>query len=70
LWEQQINADSGQWTGYTPHYHKIVSTDPGIRASTISQVSIDAVSSDATMLVNSGPAAQQVTLADIGRHDA
>lgn len=68
LWEQQINPDSGQWTGYTPHYHKLVSADPAIRASTISEVSIDAVSGDATMLVNAGSAAAQVTLADIGRH--
>jgi threonylcarbamoyladenosine tRNA methylthiotransferase MtaB len=68
LWEQQINADTGQWTGYTPHYHKIVSTDPAIRAATISRVSIDAVSSEATMLVNAGSSVQQVALGEIGRH--
>jgi len=68
LWEQQINADSGQWTGYTPHYHKIVSTDPAIRASTISRVSIDAVSRDATMLVNASSAAPRVMLGEIRRN--
>jgi threonylcarbamoyladenosine tRNA methylthiotransferase MtaB len=68
LWEQQINADTGQWTGYTPHYHKIVSTDPAIRAATISRVSIDAVSSEATMLVNSGSFVRQVALGEIGGH--
>jgi threonylcarbamoyladenosine tRNA methylthiotransferase MtaB len=68
LWEQQINADSGQWTGYTPHYHKIVATDPAIRASTISRVSIDAVSRDATMLVSASSAAPQVMLGDIRQH--
>lgn len=69
LWEQQINSDASQWIGYTPHYHKIVSSDPAIRASSISRVSIDALSSDASMLVNSGPAgrSREVTLADIGR---
>lgn len=68
LWEQQINADTGQWTGYTPHYHKIVSTNPAIRASTISRVNIDAVSRDATMLVDASSAAAQVTLGEIGRY--
>ena len=70
LWEQQINADTGQWTGYTPYYHKIISTDSTIRASIITRVSIDAVSADATMLVNAGAAAHQVTLGEIGRHSA
>jgi threonylcarbamoyladenosine tRNA methylthiotransferase MtaB len=68
LWEQQINADSGQWTGYTPHYHKIVSSDPAIRASTISRASIDAVSRDGTMLVDASSAAPQVMLGEIGRY--
>ena len=25
LWEQQINADTGQWIGYSPNYHKVLS---------------------------------------------
>jgi threonylcarbamoyladenosine tRNA methylthiotransferase MtaB len=67
LWEQQINSANGQWVGYTPHYHKILSADPGIQASTVSRVSIDALSGDSTMLVNRGPQAQ-VSLAEFGRH--
>ena len=64
LWEQQINADVGQWVGYTPHYHKIVSTNPELRASSISPVSIDALSADGSMLVNRARQAQ-VNIADI-----
>ena len=69
LWEQQVNADSGQWIGYTPHYHKIVSSDAAISAAQISRVSIDGLSADGTMLVNAAPRAG-VNLADIGRHGA
>lgn len=74
LWEQQINADSAQWIGYTPHYHKIVTTDSNIRASSITRVSIDALSTDATMLVANRQAGQtqagqaQVSFAEIGQH--
>lgn len=75
LWEQQINTDTGQWIGYTPHYHKIISSDAAIRASSISRVSIDSLSADAAMLVNDAPRTPtginaQVNLADIGRHGA
>ena len=69
LWERQLGDDSGQWTGYTPHYHKIASNSPGICASSISTVTIDTVSTDGSMLVNQS-LQPQVTLADIGRHAA
>ncbi|MDH3387037.1 MAG: tRNA (N(6)-L-threonylcarbamoyladenosine(37)-C(2))-methylthiotransferase MtaB [Gammaproteobacteria bacterium] len=69
LWERQSGGDGTQWTGYTPHYHKIVSHDPGLRASSISTVTIDAVSADGSMLVNQALQAQ-VTLADLARHAA
>ena len=65
LWEQQINPDSGQWIGYTPHYHKIITADSNIRASSITRVSVDALSVDATMLANHARQAQ-VTLAEFG----
>jgi threonylcarbamoyladenosine tRNA methylthiotransferase MtaB len=65
LWEQQINPDSAQWVGYTPHYHKIISSDSNIRASCITRVSVDALSVDATMLANHARQAQ-VTLAEFG----
>ena len=69
LWEQQINADAGQWIGYTPHYHKIVSTNPELSASSISPVSIDALSADGGMLVNRARQAQ-VNITDIVPHKA
>jgi tRNA A37 methylthiotransferase MiaB len=69
LWEQQINADTGQWIGYTPHYHKIVSAASSIYAASISQVSVDSLSDDSTMLANSARQAQ-VRLAEIGQHGA
>ncbi|MCH7881061.1 MAG: tRNA (N(6)-L-threonylcarbamoyladenosine(37)-C(2))-methylthiotransferase MtaB [Proteobacteria bacterium] len=52
LWEQQANRDAGLWTGYTPHYHKMVSDDAGIRAAEISDVVVDQVSGDGLKLVN------------------
>lgn len=69
LWEQQINPGAGQWIGYTPHYHKILSASPDIHAARISRVNVDALSADGSMLVNNTRQAQ-VTLADFGRHDA
>jgi threonylcarbamoyladenosine tRNA methylthiotransferase MtaB len=65
LWEQQINPDSSQWIGYTPHYHKIITADSNIRASSITRVSVDALSVDATTLANHARQAQ-VTLAEFG----
>jgi threonylcarbamoyladenosine tRNA methylthiotransferase MtaB len=67
LWEQQVNSDLRLWSGYTPHYHKITSSDPGISASSISGVSIDSVSADGSILVNSMHR-PQVAVADIGQH--
>jgi len=69
LWEQQISSDLGQWLGYTPYYHKITSTDSQICASSISEVSIDSVSSDGSMLVNN-ICRPEVAVDDIGKHDA
>ncbi|MDH3218333.1 MAG: tRNA (N(6)-L-threonylcarbamoyladenosine(37)-C(2))-methylthiotransferase MtaB [Gammaproteobacteria bacterium] len=69
LWERQCGGDGTQWTGYTPHYHRIVSHDPQLRASSISTVTIDAVSADGAVLVNRA-LQPQVTLADFGRHAA
>jgi threonylcarbamoyladenosine tRNA methylthiotransferase MtaB len=52
LWEQQINPAIGQWIGYSPHYHKILSADSNIRAASISNVGVDALSADGGMLLN------------------
>jgi threonylcarbamoyladenosine tRNA methylthiotransferase MtaB len=68
LWEQQINSGLGQWLGYTPHYHRISSTHPDITAASISEVSIDALSADGTMLVNDSNRIQ-VALTDIKPYD-
>ncbi len=69
LWEQQINSELGQWIGYTPHYRKITTMNPGIDAASITEVSIDAVSAEGSMLINEVNR-PQVTLAEIGRLDA
>ncbi len=52
LWEQQINSQTGLWAGYTPHYHKIVSSDIRIREATILDVVSDQVSHDGLTLIN------------------
>lgn len=69
LWEQQINRNFGQWIGYTPHYHKVTSMDTRISAADISEVCIDKVSDDGSMLVNER-CQTQVGVDDIGQHDA
>ena len=52
LWERRQGDGRGDWVGYTPHYHKIVSADPGHEAARISEVSIDALDASGSMLVN------------------
>lgn len=69
LWEQQVNRDLGQWIGYTPHYHKVTSMNAQISAADISEVSIDTVSDDGSMLVSEANR-NQVLVDDIGQHDA
>ena len=69
LWEQQMSSDHHRWIGYTPHYHKITSMDAEISAARISEVSIDAVAADGSMLVNHANQ-PQVALTDIGRPGA
>jgi len=69
LWEQQINNNLEQWSGYTPHYHKITSMNSEIDAASITEVSIDAVSADGSMLVNQVNR-PQVTVNEIGLHSA
>ncbi|MCP4187659.1 MAG: tRNA (N(6)-L-threonylcarbamoyladenosine(37)-C(2))-methylthiotransferase MtaB [Gammaproteobacteria bacterium] len=65
LWEQQINSDLGQWIGYTPHYHRITTMNPEIDAASITEVSIDGVSTDGLMLVNN-IRQPQIAIAEIG----
>jgi len=52
LWEQQVNQESNLWTGYTAHYHKIVSNAGNISDAKITEVSVDRVSQDGINLVN------------------
>ena len=52
LWEQQINAENGLWSGYTPQYHKVVSSNHLIQEASISDVTIDQVSSDGLTLMS------------------
>ncbi len=69
LWEQQPGGAGGYWLGYTPHYHKITSGDGGIKAASISEVGIDSISVDGSMLVNHGTQ-PQITITDIRHHAA
>ena len=69
LWEQQVNRNLGQWIGYTPHYHRVTSTNAQISAADISEVSIDSIADDGSMLVSEGNR-NQVMVDDIGQHDA
>ena len=64
LWEQQLSPASGEWIGYTPHYHKIASARADLAAARICEVGIDAISGDGSMLLSRDSAAQ-VKLADI-----
>ena len=52
LWEQQVNRETNLWTGYTAHYHKIISSDASISEARITDVSVDRVSQDGISLVN------------------
>lgn len=51
LWERQL-GESGYWSGYTPHYHKIQSRDGHIVEALISETGIDGLSEDGSMLVS------------------
>ncbi len=69
LWEQQPGGAGGNWVGYTPHYHKITSSNAAIQASSISEVGIDSISADGSMLVNEA-LPPQITVTDILHHAA
>ena len=63
LWERRLGDGSGPWSGYTPHYHRILSTDPSLRAATISEVSIDGLADDGGALLGRAPGAAPVPIA-------
>lgn len=46
LWENSENSTLGEWTGYTPHYHKIKAIRPANSRSEIAEVGIEALSSN------------------------
>ncbi len=52
LWERRLGDGIGDWIGYTPHYHKIRSSEAGIEAARICRVSIDALAADGDMLLH------------------
>lgn len=52
LWEQQVNQETNLWTGYTQHYHKIISDDASISDAKITDVRIDRVSPNGISLAN------------------
>lgn len=45
LWEQHLGAGSGDWVGYTQHYHRIISKWPDFDDRRISTLKIKSVSS-------------------------
>lgn len=51
LWEQQVNSKSGLWVDYTPHYHKIISSDARIREAKFIDVVSDHISGNGLTLV-------------------
>jgi len=53
LWEQRLGADNHQWLGYTPHYHRIMSSAEGIESSQIAETHIHRLSAEGQVLVNS-----------------
>ena len=69
LWERRLAGGTGDWLGYTPHYHKIRSANAAIEAARILEVGIDAISGDGSMLVDAAARAQ-VALTDFGFHAA
>ena len=46
LWESCVNSTSGEWAGYTPHYHKIKMIRPACSRSEIVPVKIQGISAD------------------------
>ena len=52
LWEQKINVETGLWSGYTPQYHKVLSSNHSIQEASISDVTIDQVSADGLTLLS------------------
>ena len=52
LWEQKNNTEGHQWLGYTPNYHRIISSDPEIQGSEIREVIVDEVTNDGQLLLN------------------
>ncbi|MCP4488229.1 MAG: tRNA (N(6)-L-threonylcarbamoyladenosine(37)-C(2))-methylthiotransferase MtaB [Gammaproteobacteria bacterium] len=50
LWEQKTGA--GQWLGYTPHYHRVMSYNNAVRESEISQVRLDQIGDSGSVLLN------------------
>jgi len=69
LWERRLAGGTGDWLGYTPHYHKVRSSSSAIEPAQISEVSLDSISNDGAMLVNDAARAQ-VALTDIRYHAA
>jgi tRNA A37 methylthiotransferase MiaB len=52
LWERRLAGGAGHWIGYTPHYHKIRSSRTDLEPARVTEVGIDAISADGSMLVS------------------
>ena len=61
LWEQQVTRENNLWTGYTQHYHRIVSSDAQISEAKITQVTAGQLSQNGLGLVNRAEQKQILT---------
>ena len=52
LWEQKLVTDGNQWLGYTPHYHRIMSSDASIETSQIAETRIHQLSAENQTLIS------------------
>ena len=69
LWERRLAGGSGRWIGYTPHYHKICSSRTDLEPARVTEVGVDSISADGSMLV-SHAAQARVAIADLRYHAA
>lgn len=51
LWEQKLNQESGLWSGYTPHYHRILSNNTLIKPASLATARVDKLSDDGMSLL-------------------
>ncbi len=58
LWEQQDG--NGKWTGYTPHYHRVICRNSNIKSSELRRVKIDRIDDAGLVLVGQDAGHSQI----------